>query len=173
MRNQEQEFIEHLQNAQTRLYSYVHMLVQNVNDADDVLQQTTLILWRKFEEYDRERSFLSWACGIARFEAFNHLRKHKRNVVKLSDQIDILLVESLGEVSSTEYDQRREALPKCIQRLNEADRSLLHQHYAHSKTVRQIAEGLDRTPQSVHNSLKRIRNALLSCIRSTLSQEAF
>lgn len=169
----EHEFAELLKEAQTRLYCYVHMLVQDINDADDVFQQTSLILWRKFKEYDRKKSFFSWACGIARYEAFNMLRKRQRQVVKLSDQVDVLLVDSMSRVSSLEYEQRREALKSCIQQLNDSDQSLLQEHYAHSKSVRHIAERLKRKPQSVHNSLQRIRVALFQCIKSTLVQKSY
>ena len=51
-REDERQFVEHLKKAQTRLYSYIHMLVQDVNDADDVFQQATLVLWRKYANYD-------------------------------------------------------------------------------------------------------------------------
>lgn len=169
----DQLFAEKLQEVQTRLYSYIHMLVQNVNDADDVFQQTTLILWRKFQEYDRERSFFSWACGIARFESFNHLRKHQRRVVKLSEQVDTLLVESFSQIKSLEYERRQEALSKCITKLKDADQSILQDHYARNISVRQIAERLERKPQSVHNSLQRIRTALLQCIKQTLAHSSY
>ena len=51
------EFAEYLSQNQTRLYGYIHSLVRDLNDADDLFQQTTLILWRKFGEFDRRLSF--------------------------------------------------------------------------------------------------------------------
>lgn len=167
----EQLFIENLEAAQTRLYSYVHMLLQDVNDADDVFQQTTLILWRKFAEYDRTRSFFSWACGIARFEALNYIRKQQRRPFLLGEHADALIVDAFGKIGHQEYDDRREALSTCIQKLRESDQLLLREHYAGSVSVRQIAERLKRTPQSIHNSLMRIRLSLLECIRRSVTRE--
>lgn len=53
------EFGEYLRREQTRLYGYVHSLVRDLNDADDLYQQTTLILWKRFDEFDRLRSFFA------------------------------------------------------------------------------------------------------------------
>ena len=60
------EFAEYLGQDQARLYGYIHSLVRDVHDADDLFQQTTLILWKKFGEFDRRLSFFAWACGVAR-----------------------------------------------------------------------------------------------------------
>ena len=51
-----------------RLFGYIHSLVYDRNDAEDLFQRVGLVLWRKHDEFDRERSFFHWACGIARLE---------------------------------------------------------------------------------------------------------
>src|SRR5262249_7089766 len=79
------KFAEHLGQSQTRLYGYIHSLVRDLNDADDLYQQTALILWKKFGEFDRQRSFFSWACGIARLEVANFLRSRGRQRLYFSD----------------------------------------------------------------------------------------
>src|SRR5262249_35538535 len=52
VRGRHADFAEHLRQSQTRLYGYIHSLVRDLNDADDLFQQTSLILWKKFDEYD-------------------------------------------------------------------------------------------------------------------------
>ena len=101
----------------------------------------------------------------------NFVRKRQRRPLLLSDQLDALVVDAFGKVRSEDYDQRRDALFGCVQKLKESDQELLREHYASGISVRQIAERLDRTPQSIHNSLYRIRMALLQCIRITIASE--
>ena len=43
-----------LRREQTRLHGYLHSLVRDLNDADDLFQQTTMILWKKFGEFDAQ-----------------------------------------------------------------------------------------------------------------------
>lgn len=47
-----QTFAEHLQRCQTQLMRYIFTLVRNVDDAQDVFQQTCLALWEHFEQFD-------------------------------------------------------------------------------------------------------------------------
>ncbi len=141
------EFASCLREIQTRLYGYIHSLARDLNDADDLFQQTALILWKKFEEYDRERSFFSWACGIARLEVVNFLRSRARR-------------------------RRRDALAKCVAKLRERDQELLLECYQETGGVNEAAARRGRSSQSIFNSLRRIRRALYVCISRTMSQES-
>ncbi|QDU90926.1 RNA polymerase sigma factor [Pirellulimonas nuda] len=169
----EHEFAERLQQVHVRLYSYIHMIVQDMDEADDVLQQTSIVLWRKYDAFDATRDFFGWACGVARLEARNFLRKRRTHRLVLSDQLDELMVASLQQMSDGDRDARREALAGCVAKLSKMDRGLLEQCYSKSVAVRDIARSLQRSPQSVHNSLKRVRDLLQDCIRRSLSLESF
>jgi RNA polymerase sigma-70 factor (ECF subfamily) len=168
----EVEFAEYLRQSQTRLYGYIHSLVRDLNDADDLFQQTTLILWRKFGEFDRRRNFFSWACGIARLEVANFLRGRGRRRLYFSDDLNLLLIEAQEEMADEELEDRRDALARCVERLRQRDRELLNECYGESSGVNQAADRRGRSPQSVYNSLRRIRRALFECISRTMAQES-
>lgn len=170
-RPREAEFAELLQRDQAQLYGYIHSLVRDLNDADDLFQQVAMILWRKFPDFDRGRSFLAWSCGVARLEVSNFLRTRGRSKLYFSDDLNALLIEAQEQLARDEADARREALGKCVQKLRQRDRELVDQCYSESGGVNDVAQQAGRAPQSVHNSLRRIRRALFECIRRTLNQE--
>src|SRR5262245_23622370 len=114
------EFVKHLQQHRARLFAYVHSLVHDFNHADDLYQQTALVLWTKFDEFDPQRSFFSWACGVARLEFANFVRGRGRQPLYFADPLSLLLVEPLEEITDDELDGRREALGHCIEKLAEA-----------------------------------------------------
>ena len=165
-------FAEHLCRNQARLYGYIHCLVRNLNDADDLYQQTALILWKKFAEFDPEQSFFAWACGIARGEIANFRRACARRRLFLSEDLSLLLVEAEAELSRDELDDRRAALSCCIGKLRQEDRQLLTECYADGVEVPAVAARRGRSPHSVYNSLRRIRRTLFECISRTLAQES-
>jgi len=165
-------FAAMLQREQTRLYGYIHSLVRDLNDADDLFQQTTLILWKKFGDFDPGRSFFSWACGIARFEVANFLRSRGRQRLYFSDDLNLLLVEAQQEMADDELEDRRDALAGCVEKLRQRDRELLRECYGETESVNDVAGRHGRSPQSVYNSLRRIRRALFECIDRTLAREA-
>jgi RNA polymerase sigma-70 factor (ECF subfamily) len=166
------EFADYLRQNQTRLYGYIHSLVRDLNDADDLYQQTTLITWKKFGEFDRQRSFFSWACGIARLEVANLLRTRGRQRLYFSDDLSLMLVEAQAEMTNEELEDRRDALARCVERLRQRDRELLTECYGESSGVHEAADRRGRSSHSVYNSLRRIRRALFECIARTLAQES-
>jgi RNA polymerase sigma-70 factor (ECF subfamily) len=166
------EFAALLRRHQTRLYAYIHSLVRDLNDADDLFQQTTLILWKKFAEFDAARSFFSWACGIARLEVANFLRGRGRQRLYFSDDLNLLLIEAQADVPDEELECRRDALARCVEKLRQRDRELLQECYGGAAGVHEAAGRRGRSTQSVYNSLRRIRRALFECIGRTLERES-
>lgn len=166
-----EQFSKWLNEIQTRLHGYIFSLTRDLSDTDDLYQQTALILWKKFDQFDPDQSsFLSWACGVARFEVMNFLRVRSRKKLYFSDQLNLQLIQCFDKEPNTEVELRKEALEKCKSSLRDRDRALVDECYGQSDGVRRVAEKLDRSSQSVHNSLKRIRTALFECIKKQLLQ---
>ncbi len=70
----EVEFAENLRRSRPQLFAFIYSLVRDFDDAEDLYQQTSLILWKKYDQYLPTKSFGAWACGVARFEAAKFLR---------------------------------------------------------------------------------------------------
>jgi RNA polymerase sigma-70 factor (ECF subfamily) len=167
----ESRFARDLEKCQSRLFGYIHSLVRDLDDADDLFQQTSLILWKKYAEFDASRSFFAWACGIARLEVASFLRTRSRSRIYFSDELNLLLLDAQEELADGEVEDRREALTGCMAKLRQRDRVLLEECYGETSRVSRVAERSGRSPQSVHNSLRRIRRSLFECIHRTLAQE--
>ena len=68
------------------------------------------------------------------------------------------------EEAATTFDSRREALAKCMKKLDQRQRGLLHDHYTVSQSLREIAKASGRSLSAVKMSLLRIRQQLSACI---------
>ena len=85
---QHEQFAERFVRSQDRIYAYVVTLLPNRTDAEEVFQQTSLVLWKKWQQFDPSRDFVAWACGIAHHEVQNFLRKHRdKGRVALSEDM--------------------------------------------------------------------------------------
>ena len=155
---------------QQRLYGFIYTLVPNPADAEDLLQQTSLVLWQKFNEFDRNRSFPTWAFGIAHLLVLKHLRKKRRSRVVFSDE----LIARLAEVRHNEEETQLAdpvALADCIEELSENDRKLIKLCYTAKHNIKAAAAAIGRPAASVYVSLVRVRRLLIDCLQRTNAEE--
>ncbi len=161
------EFTGLLSQSHQRLFAYVHSLVKDLNDADDIIQRTSLILWEKFESYDRRLSFFAWAAGVARLEVLNFIRKRGREKLCFSEDVATLLAQST-EAQASDLEAQSAALSDCLQKLTVDQRELINSCYLQDSSVEEVARSRQRSTHSVYNSLRRLRRLLLECVQRAL-----
>ena len=168
------EFVTQITRSQRQLHAFILSMVWNPADADDVLQQTNLVLWEKAAEFDDSRPFLPWAMRFAQLQALAWLKRRQRQQRRLVFDDD--LVRLLADESAADepvFETRRHALALCLQKLGPEQRELIARRYEPEASVKALAEAGGTTPKAVSDKLRRIRRALLDCIEQTLREEAF
>ncbi len=162
-------FITLLARHERALALYVYGMVSRQADAEDILQQTKLILWKHFADFELGSHFLAWARKTAFHQILAYRRKTKRDPLPLDDDTLHHLSEEVA--SLTEHDQtRREALESCLHRLPAAQRQLLIWRYDEEMEVEELASRIASTPGAVYRSLSRLRLTLLECVQGRLAQ---
>src|SRR5438067_10799829 len=61
----QQRFLSLFLRSEREIFRYVAVLVPNVADVEDIVQQTAIALWEKFDAYEPNRPFTPWACRFA------------------------------------------------------------------------------------------------------------
>jgi RNA polymerase sigma-70 factor, ECF subfamily len=157
------QFVQQLVDAQRGLYAYILQLLPDRSDADDVLQATNLVIWAKREEFRAETDFAAWAARIAYYEVLTQRKKSHRDRLRFDDQlIEQLASEAGADAGKTE--SILQMLRRCMERLSESDRDLLHMQYADDLRPREIGRQLGRSAGAIAQAMHRIRMALLKCI---------
>lgn len=165
-----EEFVHSITQAQRRLYAFVLALVRRPADADDVLQETNVVLWRKRETYRPGTDFYAWAFEIVRLQVLAWRARQARS----ADPFDAALLTEIAaaaELESQRYGQREAALRSCLQKLPEQQRALIIRRYQPEVAVNSLAAELGKSAKSVSESLRRIRDTLRQCIERTLAAE--
>jgi RNA polymerase sigma-70 factor, ECF subfamily len=165
-----EEFIELSSCHQRQLLGYIFTLVRNMDDAEDLLQQTNLVLWRKFDDYRPGTDFMRWACCVAHLQALTFLRRKRRDPLPLNESVLQQLADRRLDRSKL-YEHYRDALQPCMERLAEADRELLDLSFGGRLSTKDIAAKLNRTADSIYHSLQRIRRVLFDCVTQAVAQE--
>ena len=158
----DEEFVKALTASQGRLLAYICCLLGDMNDANIVLQDTNLVLWRKADQFKGIRSFNAWSREVAYFQVLAFLRDRKRDKLVFSqDIIDKIATER----DETDFDERRLALRDCLSQLNGDKRMVLRKRYTENLQIRQMAKELNRSEGAIKVALGRIRLALLECVK--------
>jgi len=167
------EFMALILPCQGKLFGYLYMLLHNLSDTEDVLQQAVLAMWSHFDEYDRDRGFLNWAMQFAKLTALNHLRAKRRGRVVFSDDLMLLMADerAADEDGVESLASYQDALMHCMDRLTPTDRDLVQLCYFEKCSIKTVADQLGRAPQSVCNSLRRIRGLLFDCVQGSVELE--
>jgi len=157
------EFSQKLVGLQKPLYAFVLSLVHNRSDAEDILQETNLILCKKSSEYNPEGNFQSWAFRIARFQVMAHLTKKRRSKICFSNEIVDALVEE--EFDLKRFQRMQKALQICYEKLPEHLREIARLRFKEDSLLKGIAKMVNRPIGSISASLFRIRENLSKCVK--------
>ena len=166
-----ERFVQLFAKHQRGIQAYLWTLVANRADADDLMQETSVALWRKWPEFDGEREFFPWACGIAFIEVLRYRRRVASRRLLFSDELlQTLAAEFIEEAGR--YETRAAALHRCLEKLGERDRQIIEARYRFGATAQQVAEDLRRPVSTLYKMVARIRNRLHACIEVAIAQES-
>lgn len=163
-----EEFIQLHSAARERLFSYALAISPSWHDAEEIMQEASLILWRKFDTFGRSTNFFAWACQVIRYELYNRRRRESRRGLVFSNEA----VERIADIAAqqgAEFEDRCEALRLCLQHLPSADQKLIELRYHRDASTATVAERTNRPLESVYKSLQRIRRALMTCVERRLT----
>ena len=156
-------FLELLTAHDRSLSLYVHSLVPRDAAAEDILQQTKMLLWKHFDDFQLGTNFLAWARKTAFHQILTHRRHKKREHLPL----DEVSLEALGAAVSElagDVSAKQEALRFCVAKLPKEHRQLVQLRYYEDLEIEQVAERVRRTVGAVYRALSRVRMTLLECV---------
>lgn len=166
----EERFMDLFLRNERRIYGYVLALVPQRQDAEDLVQDTSRVMWQKFDEFTGEGDFAAWAISIARYRVLDYRRKRGVRRAAFSDRTMEAIAEQMSHIGR-QSNCRLDALLFCAAKLRDPDRELLRLRYNLGASTREVATQVGRSPDSVYKSLNRIHHQLLLCIRQELSKE--
>ncbi|HEX5471247.1 MAG TPA: sigma-70 family RNA polymerase sigma factor [Lacipirellulaceae bacterium] len=164
-----EEFARQFSRNARRIYGFIMTLVFSHSDAEEVFQNTSVVLWNKFGEFRPGSNFFAWASRVAYFEVLSFMKQRRRSRTVSGEALELLADEAVS--LADESSARQEALEDCLSRLNASDRDLLHARYYRQQPPKQIAAMQSRSVDSVYRALSRIHNMLLNCVQRNLAKE--
>ncbi|HOK66758.1 MAG TPA: sigma-70 family RNA polymerase sigma factor [Anaerohalosphaeraceae bacterium] len=169
-KSRDELFFQLFMTYQRNFYAFILSSVHNYADANDLLQETATVMWRKFDEFQQGTSFLAWGITIAHNLVLKFFNEHKRSRI----QFDDALLKDLADTTMNEIknvNTLTEALRHCFQKLNETNQKLLRLRYQEGMTIKAIASMLGKPVFGMYKAFARLQDALQVCIENTLRRE--
>jgi len=172
------QLVDHYQN---KIYHLAYRMLGNTHEAEDVVQETFLRVYKNLVRYDPAQKFSTWIYRIGTNLCIDILRKRKR---KRSISLDANLFDS---ESSDGYDfmptdeaeqpenllvlsETRRQVREALDKMPEQYKSIMILRYLHDLSLQEIGEVLDLPVTTIKTRLHRGREFLRNKIEH--SQES-
>ncbi|MCE1199170.1 MAG: RNA polymerase sigma factor [Marinilabiliales bacterium] len=160
-------FLQLMEQYQKPIYWHIRRLVVTHEDAEDVLQETFIQVYRKADTFRGESAFFTWLYKIATNECIRWLRKKKnrenRNEKLKEDQVsDTVISDNESEMVILEKFQN------AILKLPEKQRLVFNLRYYDELSYEEIAKILDTRV----NALKTNYHYACEKIKRHLTEQA-
>lgn len=166
------DFEELITGVRPRLRAFLLSLTGSGAAADDLTQDTCLVLWEKRDEYRPGGDFRAWAFRIAFYQAQNFRRKAGRQSKRelpgdeLFDRIADAATARHGQ--SEEDEKRHTAISTCLGKLKDHHRELVLSRFLDNRSLQQLAEEAGTNRNAMAQKLFRLKRSLLQCVEKQL-----
>jgi RNA polymerase sigma-70 factor (ECF subfamily) len=158
-------FNSSLKDVQSDLFYFIFSILSHRQDAEDVLQKTNLILFKKQKTFNvKLGSFKNWALNIAKFQVMAHRTDLARSKVCLSNELTDIF--SLEAVDYNTLEIKRNALNKCYKKLPKHMVEIAELRFKQDMSIKDISRSINRPIGAVSGTLYRIRENIKKCINN-------
>ena len=117
-------FVHALLECQDRLHAYIVALVMDQDEANDILQNTNVVLCQQADRLPEIKNFTAWACRIAYFEVLSSRKRQKRDKLLFdADLLDLIAEEIPRHLEKVGLYQN--LLNRCLAELSDVQREMI------------------------------------------------
>ncbi len=165
----DERFLRLFVTHEAALRSYARAIVPTWDAVDEVIQEASLVIWRKFDQLETPDGFLPWAKVIVRFEALRARRNYARDRLVFSEELMTMLADVSEEADADELLLEKAALHQCLTKLSTAHQELLLAPYEGAGKIKELAGQSPRSVNSFYKLLGRLRSKLQHCVERELA----
>jgi RNA polymerase sigma-70 factor (ECF subfamily) len=163
-------FVRLLGQNQRRIFLFVMSMVPDWNEAEEIMQETNLVLWREFGRFQPGTNFSAWACKVALHQVLAWRKRVRRDRLEFSPTF-LEHVADEASAGSEALEERSQRLARCIERLPEDHRQMLRLRYGDGLAIETMSRRLERSEDAVYRALSRIRRVLHECVTRSFLME--
>ena len=150
-----QDFTQRVLPLKNKLFRFSLQIVGNVAEAEDVVQEVFIKLWKSREKLDEYRNLEAWCMRLTKNQSIDKLRSKHRRVSDL-DGVDVTETEATPH-RLAEVNDLMGLVHKALAQLPEKQRQIMHLRDIEGLTYQEISDALEVPLNQVKVSLYRAR----------------
>jgi len=148
---------------QQRLYWHIRNIVVSHDDADDLMQNVFIKVWKNIDNFREDSSLFTWLFRIATNESLSFLQQKKRRNIFTTYEVSDYLVESFESDANFEGEELQKRLQLAVLQLPEKQRMVFNMKYYEEMKYEEISEILQTSvgalKASYHHAVKKIESS--------------
>jgi RNA polymerase sigma-70 factor (ECF subfamily) len=148
-----------------RVYRFVLRLVRDQTQAEDLISEVFLDVWRQAGKFEARSAVSTWLLAIARYKALSALRRRPDEEL---DEETAAAIEDPGDdpEKALEKKDKGEILRKCLTALSPEHREIIDLVYYHEKSVEEVAEIVGIPENTVKTRMFYARKRLAELLKA-------
>ena len=165
----DEQFLRLLMSNQEKIYAFILSLVHNGNDAEDIMQDVTTVMWRKYDTFRPGTSFTAWGITIARILVLKFYEKNRNSKLLFAPDLEEKIVAVTQEKLTCENADMLGILRECLGKLDSRNYELIKSRYVEKKATKDIADERGIALHTMYRIMAKIHEMLHRCIRRTIT----
>ena len=149
---------------QQKIYWHVRKMVIDHDDADDLVQEVFVKVWKNLDKFRQDAQLYTWVYRIATNECLNFLRKKKTRFFIPIHDLQNELAQKLDDSSTIDGDEIQLKLQKALLKLPDKQRLVFNMKYFEEMKYEEISKITDTSVGSLkasyHHAVKKIEEML-------------
>ena len=147
-----------------KLFGVCVRILNDTEDAQDVLHEAYVKIWRNADRYARSRaSAIAWMCAIARNASIDRLRTRKGGQEDI-DAAEHVADDAPSALENVETEDDRRALMACLDELEDPKAAAIRAAFLSGLTYAELAERMEAPLGTVKSWIRRGLQQLKSCL---------
>jgi RNA polymerase sigma factor (sigma-70 family) len=149
---------------QQKVYWHIRKMVIDHDDADDLVQETFIKVWKALDNFKGDSQLFTWIYRIATNECLNHLAKKKRRFFLPLNDISEELSNKIDDTNLISGDEIQLKLQKALLTLPDKQRLVFNMKYYDEMKYEEIADitgtSVGALKASYHLAVKKVEEYL-------------
>lgn len=151
----ENEFISTVKKQSRRIYLIALSITQNSSDAEDVMQNVFIKLWKYTKPFNNEEHLNKWLTAVSVNESRDYIKNpFRKRKLPLEDAVNISVLDKTENID----------LFRAVMSLDTKDRTIIHLFYYEDMNIADIADIIKIKESAVKTRLFRARGRLKSVL---------